>query len=205
MDKWFYRISIVLTIIGLLVSIYMTIYKLTDNNSMCLGSGDCSTVNASRYAEVNGIPVAVLGILGYAAILAVLYFERGAKGFLSFRNSDNNHQQDDDAQQIAQAGLDNKARVDRPDVSQLVNANQNDSDEVDAELAWRERGASFFKQNGTLMIFGMALTGFLFTLWLIYAEIFLINALCPFCITSQTAMTLIFILSIIRLVRQPQN
>lgn len=142
MDKWFYRISIVLTIIGLLVSIYMTIYKLTDNNAMCLGSGDCSTVNASRYAEVNGIPVAVLGILGYAAILATLYFETRT---------------------------------------------------------------GFFKQNGTLMIFGMALTGFLFTLWLIYAEIFLINALCPFCITSQTAMTLIFILSIIRLVRQPQN
>ena len=141
MDKWLYRISIALTVLGLLVSIYMTIYKLTNNNGMCLGSGDCSTVNASSYAEIYGIPVAVFGVLGYAAILATHLFE-------------NRHQ--------------------------------------------------LLQQNGTLMVFGMALTGFLFTLWLIYAEIFLIKAFCPFCVTSQTAMTIIFILSIIRLVRQPQ-
>jgi uncharacterized membrane protein len=142
MEKWLYRSLIALTIIGLLVSIYMTIYKLTDNNAMCLGSGDCSTVNASRYAEVNGIPVAVIGILGYVTILAVLYFEA--------------------------------------------------------------KGPSFLRENGALLIFGLALTGFLFTVWLIYVEVALIKALCPFCIASQIAMTLIFILSTIRLVRQPQ-
>jgi len=142
MDKWLYRASIALVILGLLVSIYMTIYKLTSNDIMCLGSGDCSTVNASRYSEVNGIPVAVIGVLGYAAILTALYFER--------RNA-------------------------------------------------------FFKQNSTLLVFGMSLTGFLFTVWLIYVEVALIKALCPFCITSQIAMTLIFILAITRLIRQPQS
>ena len=142
MDKWLYRISVALAVLGLLVSIYMTIYKVTSNNSMCLGSGDCSTVNASKYSEVNGIPVAVIGVLGYAAILAVHYFEN------------------------------------------------------------RNR---FFKQNGTLIIFGMALTGFLFTLWLIYVEVAILKALCPFCVTSQTAMTLIFIIAVIRLIRQPQS
>jgi len=142
MDKWLYRISVALAVLGLLVSIYMTIYKVTSNNSMCLGSGDCSTVNASKYSEVNGIPVAVIGVLGYASILAVHYFEN------------------------------------------------------------RNR---FFKQNGTLIIFGMALTGFLFTLWLIYVEVAILRALCPFCVTSQTAMTLIFIIAVIRLIRQPQS
>ncbi len=53
-----------------------------------------------------------------------------------------------------------------------------------------------------MLVFGLALTGFLFTLWLIYVEVVLIKAICPFCLTSQAAMTLIFILSIIRLVRQ---
>jgi len=143
MDKWLYRTLVALTIIGLGVSIYMTIYKLTDNNAMCLGSGDCSAVNASRYSEVNGIPVAVVGVIGYAAILTLLYLER--------------------------------------------------------------QGLGFINENGTLLVFGLALTGFLFTAWLIYVEIALIKALCPFCITSQIAMTLIFILSTIRLVRQPQN
>ena len=142
MDKWLYRASIVLVILGLLVSIYMTIYKVTSNNAMCLGSGDCSTVNASRYSEVYGIPVAVFGVLGYAAILATLFFET--------RNT-------------------------------------------------------FFKQNSTLMIFGMALTGFLFTLWLIYVEVAILKALCPFCVTSQTAMTIIFIIAVTRLIRQPQS
>ena len=141
MDKWLYRISVALVILGLAVSIYMTVYKVTSNNAICLGSGDCSTVNSSRYAEVNGIPVAVFGVIGYLAILVVHYFE---------------------------------------------NFNR------------------FFKQNSTLMIFGMALTGFLFTVWLIYVEVALLKALCPFCVTSQTAMTLIFIIAVMRLIRQPQ-
>lgn len=142
MDKWLYRATFALVIVGLLVSIYMTIYKVTSNDSMCLGSGDCSTVNASRYSEVNGIPVAAIGILGYVAILGVLLFEN--------RNT-------------------------------------------------------FFKQNGTLLIFGMALTGFIFTVWLIYVEIALLKAICPFCVTSQVAMTIIFILAVIRLIKNPQS
>jgi uncharacterized membrane protein len=140
MEKRLSQLAIILTIIGLLVSIYMTIYKITSNDSMCIGSGDCKTVNASRYAEIYGIPVAVLGIVGYSAILAVLLLER------------------------------------KP---------------------------GFFQQNGTLLFFGLSLTGFLFTLYLIFVETVLIKAYCPFCITSQTAMTIIFIISVIHLVRQP--
>jgi uncharacterized membrane protein len=141
MDKWLYRISVVLVLIGLAVSIYMTIYKVTSNNAMCLGSGDCSTVNASRYAEVYGIPVATIGIAGYFAILLTHWYERRDK---------------------------------------------------------------FFEKNGPMLIFGMALTGFLFTLYLIYVEFALLNAICPFCLTSQISMTIIFIISVIRLIRQPQ-
>lgn len=140
MEKRLRQITIALTIIGLLVSIYMTIYKVTNNESMCVGSSGCSEVNASRYSEINGIPVAVLGVLGYAAILALLFLEQ------------------------------------RPGI---------------------------FQQNGTMMFFGISLLGFLFTLYLIYLEIALIKAYCPFCLTSQAVMTFIFIISVIRLVRQP--
>jgi uncharacterized membrane protein len=142
MDKWLYRTSAALVILGLLVSIYMTIYKITSNEVMCLGSGECSTVNASKYAEVNGIPVAMIGVIGYLAILVVHYFEN------------------------------------------------------------RDR---FFKQNSTLMIFGMSLTGFIFTVWLIYVEVALLKAICPFCVTSQVAMTIIFMIAVTRLIRQPQS
>ena len=140
MNKRLTQITVALAILGLLVSIYMTVYKVTSNDNMCLGSGDCSTVNASRYSEVYGIPVALIGVLGYAAIIGI---------------------------------------------------------------HWLERKNGFFKQNGSMILFGIALLGFFFTLWLIYVEVAVLHALCPFCVTSQITMTIIFILSIIRVVRQP--
>ncbi len=142
MDKWLYRASLVLAILGLLVSIYMTILNLTENPSMCVGNGGCMTVSNSKYAMLYGIPVAVVGVGGYLAILVLLLLE--------------------------------------PRVSVL-------------------------QENGTLILFGLILLGFLFTLYLIYVELALIHALCPFCVTSQVTMTILFILSVIRLARQPSN
>lgn len=139
MDNRLSKIAIALTVLGLLVSIYMTIYKITSNEKMCVGSKDCSVVNASRYSEVNNIPVAVIGVAGYTALLAVLLLER--------------------------------------------------------KPGW-------IQENGAMLFFGLSLTGFLFTAYLIYVEIALIKAYCPFCITSQVAMTLLFAVSVIRLARQ---
>jgi uncharacterized membrane protein len=76
---------------------------------------------------------------------------------------------------------------------------------VIAALTFMEDRNRFLKQNGTMLVFGLALIGFLFTLYLIYVELALIKALCPFCVTSQITMTILFILSIIRLARQPVN
>ena len=80
MDKKLYWVSVGLAALGIMVSIYMTIFKLTSNNAMCLGSGDCSTVNASPYSSVYGVPVAFVGVLGYVSILAILLMQdRGGK------------------------------------------------------------------------------------------------------------------------------
>jgi uncharacterized membrane protein len=144
MEKRLSQLAIALTVIGLLVAAYMTIYAITSNDNMCIGSKDCSVVNASKYSKIDiagfEIPVAVLGVAGYASILAVLLFEQ---------------------------------RI------------------------------GFLQESGSLVLFGLSLMGFLFTLYLIYVEIALIKAYCPFCIASQSAMILIFILSVIRVVRQP--
>lgn len=141
MTKRLTQITIALAILGLLVSIYMTIYKYTSNDSMCLGSGDCSTVNASPYSEMYGVPVALIGVVGYAVILAI---------------------------------------------------------------HWLERGNGFFRSNGSMVLFGVSLVGLFFTAWLVYVEIVLLKgAFCPFCVASQVTMTLIFIISLIRVIRQP--
>lgn len=71
-----------------------------------------------------------------------------------------------------------------------------------AALAFEGR-SSFLKKNGTLVVFGLALTGFV--LWLVYIETVLLKALCPFCVTTQITMTLVFILAITRLIKQPQS
>jgi len=76
MDKRLSQLTFALVILGLAVSIYMTIFKITSNENMCIGSKDCSIVNASRYSEINNIPVAVIGIGGYTALLAILLLER---------------------------------------------------------------------------------------------------------------------------------
>ena len=62
---------------------------------------------------------------------------------------------------------------------------------------------SFLGDNATLLAFGLCLAGFLFTLYLIYVEIALIHALCPFCLASQVIMTLLFAVAVVRLVREP--
>jgi uncharacterized membrane protein len=58
------------------------------------------------------------------------------------------------------------------------------------------------KENGPLSIFGISLGGVAFTAYLTYLEIFVIKAVCPFCVLSAILITLIFILAIIRLVKQ---
>lgn len=67
--------GILLAVLGAADSTYLLIYKYSSNDKMCLGSGGCSTVNYSPYSEIYGIPVALLGIVAYAAILAVLLLE----------------------------------------------------------------------------------------------------------------------------------
>ncbi|MBK8048688.1 MAG: vitamin K epoxide reductase family protein [Anaerolineales bacterium] len=62
----------VLGLIGLFVSVYMAFIETTHTSAICGPVGDCNTVQQSEYATLFGlIPIGVLGILGYGAILIV--------------------------------------------------------------------------------------------------------------------------------------
>ena len=61
-----------LALVGLGISIYLTWVHYAGIEPVCSGISDCERVQTSSYAELVGIPVAVLGIAGYAAILASL-------------------------------------------------------------------------------------------------------------------------------------
>ena len=134
-----YWISFVLACLGVLDAAYLLIYKLTNNNAMCLGNGGCHDVNFSAYSEIGGIPVSLFGIAAFLVIAGILLLEPRTK---------------------------------------------------------------FMAENGPLAIFGISLAGVAFSAYLTWLEIYVIHAICPFCVASAVIITLIFILAIIRLFYQ---
>jgi uncharacterized membrane protein len=50
----------------------LTAVHFADRPGYCGGISSCETVNTSRYAEVGGVPVALLGLAGYALMMALV-------------------------------------------------------------------------------------------------------------------------------------
>ncbi|MDR3577210.1 MAG: vitamin K epoxide reductase family protein [Anaerolineaceae bacterium] len=127
----------ILSAAGLVDALYLTWIKFTNNYALCIqGVGNCESVNTSSYAEIMGIPVAVLGAGTYLLILAIVLLE---------------------------------TRIDH------------------------------LKTNSTLYLFGITLIGVLFSAYLTFIEIVIIKNICPYCVISAILMTVLFILSIVRL------
>lgn len=60
----------VLALFGVLISIYMLLYHVGMIGSIVCGTGGCETVQNSPWSSFLGIPVPLIGLLGYAALLA---------------------------------------------------------------------------------------------------------------------------------------
>ena len=131
--------SLLLAIAGFVDACYLFWIKISQNQALCfIHSGDCFSVNNSKYSEIFGIPVSVFGALTYLAICII---------FL-----------------------------------------------VDSKSA-------FMMENGSLLIFGIALVGVMFSAYLTYIEIAVLRTICPFCVISAIIILLIFVISIVRLTR----
>ena len=129
----------ILAVLGIGVSGYLTYTHLSGAPILCGGSSACEVVNASRYAYLGPIPIALLGLGTYVA-LAVLSLI--------------------------------PAREDR---------------------AWPD-----------LAIFGLSLTGGLYSLYLTYIELFVLYAVCWWCAISAILILLILITAAPRPVRGDQ-
>ncbi|MBX3083927.1 MAG: vitamin K epoxide reductase family protein [Anaerolineae bacterium] len=64
-----------------------------------------------------------------------------------------------------------------------------------------ETRVPLFEANGKLIVFGMTLFGFLYSAYLTGIEAFVLHTWCPYCVVSAVAMTLLFVVSIIRVWR----
>lgn len=54
-------------------------------------------------------------------------------------------------------------------------------------------------------VFGMALTGTLYSAYLTYVEVYVIHAVCPYCVVSAVCITGLLVLAVVRLVRGPAD
>src|SRR3954470_14729018 len=67
------RATLVLALVGTGIAGYLTWVHYGHLKIVCLaGGGGCEKVQSSSYAELAGVPVAVLGLIGYVLILASL-------------------------------------------------------------------------------------------------------------------------------------
>jgi uncharacterized membrane protein len=125
----------ILSIAGLGASIYLSYVEVTQSNAICGPVGDCNAVQNSPYAKLFGVvPIGVVGMVGYSAILFAWLWQRYRTDSLS--------------------------RVAGP------------------------------------VMFGMALFGTLFSVYLTYLEIYIIHAVCIWCLSSAVIMAVLMVLSL---------
>jgi uncharacterized membrane protein len=134
------NISIVLVVIGLFITGYLSYTKLADTSVVCVESAtfNCDAVTHSIYSKFLGIDVAYLGFALDVIILAVLLLE---------------------------------PRV------------------------------GFLRNYGVMILFGLTLWGFLYHDYLTLMAVTRIKALCIWCLSAHTVMTLLLIVTSIRLYR----
>jgi uncharacterized membrane protein len=120
----------VVALVGLGIAAYLTYIHYAGVQPLCLASGGCEKVQSSHWSKLAGIPVATIGLVGYAAILALLFVP-------------------------GEAGLAGCALV--------------------------------------------ALVGFGFSAYLTWAELFRIHAICQWCVASAVLMTVLAVLTVVRL------
>jgi uncharacterized membrane protein len=110
-----------LAVAGFTVASYLTYSRFAGTQLYC-ATGGCETVQHSSYAEIAGIPVAVLGLAAYLAILGTAV----------------------------------------------------------------ARGPS-----AAAVGFGLAAAGMAFSAYLLFAQLFLIHAICQYCVASDVVLTLL--------------
>jgi uncharacterized membrane protein len=118
---------------GIGASGYLTYARWFDKSVACAGFHSCNAVAESSYSHMGPIPVALLGLLGYAALLVVAAF-------------------------------------------------------------WLRVGDRWGEWP-LLLIWGMALGGVAYSAYLTYLELFVIDAVCIWCVTSAVLMGGILLIS----------
>lgn len=127
------QVVLILSVIGLGISLYLTYIYTSDQVAICLGSGGCDTVQHSPYAWILGIPIPTLGAGAYLLLILL------------------------------------------------------------AALAGRE---SEGQERWLLALFGVSMVGLLFSAYLTFLELFVIRAICLWCVASAVIQLAVFLVAL---------
>jgi uncharacterized membrane protein len=65
----------IVALAGIAVAGYLSWAHYADSAVVCIAGGGCETVQESDYAAIAGVPVAVLGLIAYGVILALIAWD----------------------------------------------------------------------------------------------------------------------------------
>jgi uncharacterized membrane protein len=71
-DRTLRTAGIVLAVLGIAIAGYLVYVHYADVDPVCNIAHGCHKVQTSSYAKLAGVPVALLGLIGYVTILAAL-------------------------------------------------------------------------------------------------------------------------------------
>jgi len=71
-DRALHRALLLLALVGIGIAAYLTYVHYRGLSPICAIDGGCEKVQSSRYAKVEGVPVPLIGLIGYVAIFASL-------------------------------------------------------------------------------------------------------------------------------------
>jgi uncharacterized membrane protein len=77
-DRTLRLATAIVAVAGIAVAAYLSWAHYADSAVVCVAGGGCETVQESDYAAIAGVPVAVLGLIAYAVILALIAWDAPA-------------------------------------------------------------------------------------------------------------------------------
>ena len=77
------QVMLVLAVAGLAVAAYLTYVHYAGVHPACTAGQSCIKVQTSQWSRLAGVPVALIGLLGYAAIMGSLFAPEGEESRLA--------------------------------------------------------------------------------------------------------------------------
>jgi uncharacterized membrane protein len=74
-DRTLRLLAALVSIAGTAVAAYLTWSHFSDGSVVCPVGGGCEAVQESEYAEIVGVPVALLGLVAYAVVLGLVAWD----------------------------------------------------------------------------------------------------------------------------------